>query len=111
MGLALIAFSATAEQVPLHPATRDETKWLPAQVTQVIDGDTVEVIVDGQTERVRLLRVNTPESVHPDKKRNVPFGKVASKYTRKRLEGKAVFLEFEGKRKDHYGRLLAYVVG
>ena len=84
-------------------------QWLPAYVKKVIDGDTIEVIVEGKTARVRLLRVNTPESVHPNRSKNVPFGKVASQYARKRLEGKSVFLEFEGKRCDHYGRLLAYV--
>jgi len=79
------------------------------RVTRVVDGDTIVVNYHGTYEKVRLLCVDTPESVHRDKKRNVPMGKVASKYTRSRLMGKYVDLEFEGKRRGHYGRLLAYV--
>jgi endonuclease YncB( thermonuclease family) len=41
-------------------------------------------------EKVRLLCVHTPEFVHPDKKQNIPMGKVASKYTQKKLAGKYV---------------------
>jgi len=41
-------------------------------------------------EKVRLLFVHTPEFVHPDKKQNIPMGKVASKYTQKKLAGKYV---------------------
>lgn len=40
--------------------------------------------------KFRLLCVNTPESVHPDKKQNIPMGKVASKYTQKKPTGKYV---------------------
>ena len=80
------------------------------RVLRVVDGDTIVVIYNGKKERVRLLCVNTPESVHPDEKQNIPLGKVASKYTAKRLAGKNIDLEFEGERiRGHYGRLLAYV--
>jgi micrococcal nuclease len=57
-----------------------------------------------------MLCVNTPESVHPDKKQNIPMGKVASRSTQKKLIGKYVDLEFEIKKlRGNYGRLLAYV--
>ena len=80
-------------------------------VVHVVDGDTIDVIFDGQKERVRLLCVNTPESVHPDRKQNIPMGKVASDYAKSRLSGKSVYLEFEGgRRRGNYGRLLAYVI-
>lgn len=79
------------------------------KVIRVVDGDTIVVNYHGKREKVRLLCVNTPESVHPDKRRNTPMGKVASIYTGNRLAGKYVDLEFEGKRRGHYGRLLAYV--
>ena len=61
------------------------------------------------SEKIRLLFVNTPESVHPDKKQNIPFGKIASSYTKKRLEGNYIDLEFEGDLRDRYNRILAYV--
>lgn len=81
----------------------------PYAVVRVVDGDTIIIQRKGKKERVRLLRVNTPESVHPDKKRNTPMGKVASDFTKKQLKNEKVTLEFEGERRDRYDRLLAYV--
>ena len=80
------------------------------RVIRIVDGDTIVINYRGEDEKVRLLRVNTPESVHPDKKQNIPMGKVASDYTKRRLEGKYVDLEFEGPFRGRYGRLLAYVI-
>jgi micrococcal nuclease len=80
------------------------------KVTRVVDGDTIVINYNGKYEKVRLLCVDTPESVHPDKKQNIPMGKVASKYAQKKLTGKYVNLEFEIKKlRGYYGRLLAYV--
>jgi micrococcal nuclease len=80
------------------------------KMVRVVDGDTIVVDYHGKHEKVRLLCVNTPESVHPDKKQNIPMGKVASRYTQKKLIGKFVDLEFEIKKlRGNYGRLLAYV--
>lgn len=79
------------------------------KVIRVVDGDTIVVNYNGNNEKVRLLCVNTPESVHPDKKQNIPMGRVASEYTKKRLKGKYVDLEFEGPFRGRYGRLPAYV--
>jgi len=79
------------------------------QVLRLVDGDTIVIIYQGKPEKVRLFCVNTPESVHPDKKQNVPMGKVASDYAKKRLSDKSVDLEFEGNLRGKYGRLLAYV--
>jgi len=80
------------------------------KVIRVVDGDTIVIKYNGKYEKVRLLCVDTPESVHPDKKQNIPMGKVASKYTQKKLTGKYVNLEFEIDRiRGKYDRLLAYV--
>ena len=79
------------------------------EVIRIIDGDTIVVDYQEKPEKVRLLCVNTPESVHPDKKQNIPMGKTASAYAKKRLKGKYVDLEFEGRMRGRYGRLLAYV--
>jgi len=80
------------------------------KVIRVVDGDTIVVDYKGKNEKVRLLCVNTPESVHPDKKQNIPMGKVASHYAKERLKGKYVALEFEGPKRGKYGRLLCYVI-
>jgi len=79
------------------------------KVIRVVDGDTIVVDYQGKQEKVRLLCVNTPESVHPDKKQNIPMGKVASRYTKERLTGKYVDLGFEERKRGYYRRLLAYV--
>lgn len=81
----------------------------PYQVVRVVDGDTIILWRKGKAERIRLLRVNTPESVHPDKKQNTPMGIEASDFAKERLSGKEVMLEFEGEQRDRYDRLLAYV--
>ena len=84
--------------------------FYPIEVSRVIDGDTIVVNYNGKAEKVRLLCVNTPESVHPDKKQNIPMGEKASNYTKSWLNEKHVDLEFEGKKRGKYKRLLAYVI-
>lgn len=83
-------------------------KLIPAQVVSVIDGDTIEVKIDGKTEKVRLIGVDTPETKHPSKPVQ-SYGLEASKYTTSQLNGKKVFLEKDVEERDKYGRLLAYV--
>lgn len=74
-------------------------------VTRVIDGDTI--IVDGN-ERVRLIGVDTPETVDPRKPVQY-FGREASTFTRRMVLSKRVRLEYDKTRIDLYGRTLAYV--
>jgi len=74
------------------------------KVVRVVDGDTIVIRYNGKYEKVRLLCVNTPESVHPDKKQNIPMGQVASKYTQKKLTGKYVKLEFESYQRGNYNK-------
>jgi len=77
-------------------------------VTRVVDGDTIHVRVDGEDETVRYIGVDTPETVKP----NTPvecFGKKASAYNHRLLDGQRVRLRFDAERRDRYGRLLAYV--
>jgi micrococcal nuclease len=73
--------------------------------TRVVDGDTI-ILSNG--EKVRLIGVDTPETVRP----NTPveyYGKEASAFTKKMVEGKPVRLEYDWQQRDKYGRLLAYV--
>ena len=80
------------------------------KVVRVVDGDTIVIQYGGKYEKVRLLCVDTPESVHPDAKQNIPMGETASRYSQKKLAGKYINLEFEIKRlRGNHGRLLAYV--
>jgi endonuclease YncB( thermonuclease family) len=78
------------------------------KVTRVVDGDTIKVNFNGKEESVRLIGIDTPESVHPDASKNLPEGKLASQFTKDKLEGKEITLEFDVQERDKYGRLLAY---
>ncbi|MFN2524786.1 MAG: thermonuclease family protein [Actinomycetota bacterium] len=77
-------------------------------VSRVIDGDAIEVLLRGQTTDVRLIGIDTPETVHPSVGVEC-YGPAASRFTERRLEGRQVTLEFDVERKDRYGRTLAYV--
>lgn len=79
-----------------------------ATVERVVDGDTIEVKIDGEKFKVRLIGVDTPETKHP-RKPVEPYGKEASEYTKKKLDGKKVYLEKDVSDTDRYGRLLRYV--
>jgi micrococcal nuclease len=76
-----------------------------AKVVAVLDGDTI-VISGG--EKVRYAGLNTPESHHPDKLPEY-CGREAVEANRRLVAGKTVRLEFDARRRDQYGRLLAYV--
>ena len=79
------------------------------EVIRVVDGDTFVIKYNGQNERVRLIGIDTPESVHPDEEKNTEFGEQVSKYSKEMLTGKKIVLEFDVEQRDKYGRLLAYV--
>jgi micrococcal nuclease len=84
-----------------------------AVIVRHVDGDTVVAKMDGEKDevKIRLLGVNTPESVDP--RRPVEcFGKEASAYTGKRTEGKRVRLEADPQADnvDKYGRFLRTIV-
>lgn len=79
-------------------------------VTRVVDGDTIVVSIDGTEQKVRLLGINTPETVDPRKTVEC-FGKQASEKTKSLLSGSSVRLEADASQgdRDTYGRLLRYV--
>jgi len=79
------------------------------EVLRVVDGDTIQIDYNGTKEKVRLIGIDTPESVHPDETRNNENGKIASDYTKALLTGKSVKLELDVQERDKYGRILAYV--
>lgn len=80
----------------------------PAFVARVIDGDTIEVRFRGRVVDVRLIGVDTPETVHPTEPVEC-FGPAASRFTEQHLEGEHVRLELGVERFDRYGRTLAYI--
>ena len=78
-------------------------------VLRVIDGDTIEIDLHGPKEKVRMIGIDTPESVHPDASKNTDVGIVACEYTKELLDGKKVSIELDVQARDQYGRILAYV--
>jgi micrococcal nuclease len=78
------------------------------RVVRVVDGDTVRVRIRDQTETVRYIGVDTPETVKPGEPVQC-FGKRASAFNRRLVGGRRVELRFGRERRDRYGRLLAYV--
>lgn len=81
-----------------------------AQIVSVVDGDTVDVLMaEGNLERVRLLLIDTPESVHPYESAQL-FGDESSEYAKQVLkEGDLVMLEIGNPMRDKFERLLAYI--
>ena len=87
---------------------------LPALAPAAAAGQIVERVVDGDTiivrgvGRVRLIGVDTPETVAPGRPVEF-FGREASAFAKRLLEGRRVRLEYDRERTDRYGRTLAYV--
>lgn len=86
------------------------TERVEVQVVKVVDGDTITIKIDGKKETVRLIGIDTPESVDP--RRPVEcFGKEASEKTKSLVLDKKVFIQGDvtQSNKDKYGRILRYV--
>jgi micrococcal nuclease len=81
----------------------------PWRVERVDDGDTIEVVRGSETDVIRLLGIDTPETHHPTKPVQC-FGPEASAFTTRRLTGRLVRLESDVEERDIYGRRLAYVL-
>jgi len=96
---------------PLLTAAPAHAQVTTFPVLKVIDGDTIVVNVRGKKETVRLLGIDTPETVDPRKPVQC-FGKAASDKMKFFVNGKSVILVDEkttqGNR-DKYNRLLRYV--
>lgn len=80
------------------------------KVNRVVDGDTIKVYINNKLESIRLIGLDTPETVDPRKKVQC-FGIEASNKAKKLLSGKNVILEKDETQdeRDKYGRLLLYV--
>jgi len=76
----------------------------------VVDGDTIEVDMDGSIERIRLIGVDTPETQEPNEPLEC-FGEAASNFAHQLMDGQSVRLEADAinTNRDRYNRLLRYV--
>lgn len=101
---------AVVRQPIVPPVALGTSTVVGYAVTRVVDGDTFDVDVDGKIERIRMIGVDTPETVDPRKPVQC-FGKEASAKTGSLIAGKRVTLEADATQgeRDKYGRLLRYV--
>ncbi|WP_369678761.1 thermonuclease family protein [Planococcus faecalis] len=89
--------------------TSGTTDQIDVKVTQVIDGDTIKIIYEGEEVTVRYLLIDTPETNHPRLGKQ-PLGSEATEENRRLIESGDVSIEFDvGDRFDDYDRLLAYI--
>ncbi|OCT15831.1 hypothetical protein A8709_09385 [Paenibacillus pectinilyticus] len=99
----------TSAKATVKPAA---THRIDAKVVRVVDGDTMKVSFTEagklKEETIRLLLVDTPESVAPEKPVQ-PFALDASNYAKTMLTGKDVQLELDVSERDKYARLLCYL--
>ena len=104
--------NSVPEVVTPTPVSAASSGFGNALVVRTVDGDTLEVSEDGKadSEKIRLLGVNTPESVDPRKPVEC-FGKEASHFTDELMTGKRVELVSDptADNVDKYGRLLRFV--
>ena len=106
--VALVAALLLRPWEALEPSTAAGPAEARLTVIRVVDGDTVEVELDGEREDVRYIGVDTPESVKPEPPVEC-FGPQASDFNHRLAEGRRGRFVFGVERRDVYGRLLAYV--
>ena len=100
--------SETAVGTTTQTSDKQTSEWYP--VVKVVDGDTVTININGKNTTLRLIGLDTPETVDP--RRTVQcFGKEASDEAKKLMQGQSVRIELDESQGtyDKYGRTLAYV--
>jgi micrococcal nuclease len=107
--LSLPSLASPAMPAPrpvVAPAAAGETAF----VARVIDGDTIDVTIDGRHDRVRLIGIDAPEK-RTEERPAEPFAKEATAFARRLARGRTVTLAADPGRedRDRYGRLLRYV--
>lgn len=100
------ARGSDVQRAHLDPATFDEVT-----VRHVVDGDTLAVdTTSGEHVSVRLIGIDTPESVAPQQERNCEEGVLASNHMKELVrEGDTLWLQYDTSVTDKYDRPLAYV--
>ncbi len=99
-----------SEPVPAPEPESENTSDQSFLITRVVDGDTMKVSINGTEDTIRLIGIDTPETVHPSKPVEC-FGMEASNKAKELLDGKMVKLEADSSQgeRDKYGRLLRYI--
>lgn len=101
----------SAQETEQKVALDMSKQYEKSTVVRVIDGDTYVVKIGRKEEEVRLIGVDTPESVAPAdySKSNTIEGKEVSEIVKEKIkEGDLLYLEYDITKIDNYGRVLAY---
>lgn len=103
-------WSYSTKETPAHLKPPDFSQLITYPIVRVVDGDTVVVNENEKNITVRLIGVDTPETVHPLKPVEY-YGKEASRFTTNLLKGEKVYLigDTPSESLDRYERTLAYV--
>ncbi|MEG1501456.1 MAG: stalk domain-containing protein [Clostridiales bacterium] len=101
-----VVLNSQKQSIQINTSAQAEELY---QVVRVIDGDTLIIKYHNKEEKIRLIGVDTPESVHPDANKNVKYGQIASQFSKSHLTGKKISLEMDVQERDKYGRILAYI--
>ncbi|MCY4072896.1 MAG: thermonuclease family protein [Chloroflexi bacterium] len=101
VGTAVAELSA-ADASLSEPVGGDAAQEEIARVTRVIDGDTIDVLIDGKTARIRYVQINTPE-------RDEPCFRESTQANAELVAGKTVRLVPSNRLVDPFDRLLRYV--
>ncbi len=113
VGLIIAGGTLLAQQQGwIKKATDNAQKIQPGlyAVTEFVDGDTIAVDMNGKSEKIRFIGVDTPET-HDPRKAVQCFGQVAAAFTKDLIGSNNVRLETDptNTNRDRYGRLLRYV--
>jgi len=105
----LVACGGQSSSTNSDDASEASNTGANATIDRVVDGDTIVAIIDGQREKVRLIGIDTPETVKPDSPVEC-FGPEASAFTKSLLpEGTPIRIERDVEARDKYDRLLGYI--
>lgn len=106
----LLVYAGYQKSQDSNTQTGNGKTYYHAKVTKVVDGDTAEIVLNGQTKKVRYIGMDTPEVVDPRKTVQC-FGKEASNKAHELLDGQDVTVVQDNLvgEQDKYGRILAYI--
>lgn len=107
----ILSFLLTLNTINQNTLNATDIRFIEdGTVTRVVDGDTIEVFDNNKVNKIRLIGVNTPETLDPRKEVEC-FGLESSMFLKKEIEGKIITLESDKSQgdKDTYGRDLRYV--
>ncbi len=98
--------ATTAKAATPHAGASERVE---VELKDVVDGDTISVVLDGRVQKVRYLGIDTPESFASTSSGIEYLGKEAAARNGALVKGRSITLEYDGSRVDRYGRVLAYV--